>query len=568
MVLLTACISQIVFLELPAAACSGFEKFEGAPIVKKIEPPNWWVGLRPNLMLLVSGENLEGASVSINWAGVRLTQSKASANGKYLFIWLEIAPNAQLGVVTLQIDTPGGRAVVKFQLSGREPGQGKFRGFGRDDVMYLIMIDRFADGDTSNDELADLPGSYDRANPRAYHGGDFRGIRDHLDYLRDLGVTTLWLTPVVKNGRSPQDYHGYGAVDEYAVNDHFGTLADLQDLVRVAHEKGLKVLFDFVPNHVGPHHPWVDALPEPDWFHGTKEHHMTASDNFRFLADPHAPPRYSRDVIEGWFAGILPDLNQENPQVAAYFIQNAIWWAEETGVDGYRLDTFPYVSRAFWADWHQALAQAFPGMTTVGEVSGSNAEITAFFAGGRAQFDGIDSGVTTVFDYPLYFALRDVLLNGAPVQRIIDVLQQDRLYPRPDLLVPFFGNHDVERFAFAKGASPERLKLAFSILLTMRGLPELYYGDEIGMTGGNDPDNRRDFPGGFPGDKQNAFVESEPRSSKQFFCRFGDYSNFARSTPRCVRESSCTFYGIKMHTRSHASRPPRAFSSCLMPGRK
>ena len=515
LLLITGWASQTVAWGPPAATWAGGPISKDAPIVTKVEPPNWWLGLQPNLMLLISGENLEGARVKVNHSDIRVTRSRASPSGKYLFVWLEITPGAEPGIVIIQIENASGNTLVKFPLSRLDPQEGKFQGFNQDDAIYLIMVDRFADGDTSNDELADSPGAYDRAKPRAYHGGDFRGIRDHLGYLRDLGVTTLWLTPIVKNDQSPEDYHGYGAIDEYGVNEHFGTLADLQDLVRAAHEKGLKVLLDFVPNHVGPRHPWVEALPEPDWFHGTKEHHAFASDDFQFLADPHAPPRYFRDIIEGWFAGTLPDLNQENPQVAAYFIQNALWWAEETGLDGYRLDTFPYVSRAFWSDWHHALAHAFPRMTTVGEVSGANAEVTAFFAGGRAQFDGIDSGVTTVFDYPLYFALRDVLLKEAPVHKIIDVLQQDRLYPHSDLLVPFFGNHDVERFAFVKGASPEKLMLAFSVLLTMRGSPELYYGDEIGMTGGNDPDNRHDFPGGFPGDTRNAFVESGRTAEQQ-----------------------------------------------------
>lgn len=481
----------------------------GGPRVTKVEPPNWWVGFTPEIEVLASGENLEGAKISSLYAGLTVARWKVTDGGRCLFAWLSIAPDTQAGNGLLRVQTPSGTALVTFPLERRESAQGKFQGFGQDDVIYLIMPDRFADGDPSNNEIPGVPGTYDRSKARAYHGGDLRGIRNHLDYLRGLGVTTIWLTPIVENDpASPQDYHGYGAVDEYAVERHFGTLKDLQDLVLSAHAKGLKLLLDFVPNHIGPRHPWVEAPPEPNWFHGTAEHHATANGNFQYLADPHAPPRVWRDVVDGWFAGILPDMNQENPDVAQYFIENALWWTEETGIDGYRLDTFPYVSRSFWSNWHRALFQAYPRMTTVGEVFDQNPDITSFFAGGRSQFDGIDSGVTTLFDYPLYFALREFLNGRKPVQTIVDVLSHDRLYPNPDLLIPFLGNHDVRRLASEPGMSPAKLKLAYSLLLTTRGIPELYYGDEIGMTGGGDPDNRRDFPGGFPGDARDAFVES------------------------------------------------------------
>jgi neopullulanase len=494
----------------PAHAASHRTAQESAsPKITKMDPPNWWVGFTPNVMVLASGENLKGARATSATEGVRLTRSKVTEAGKYLFFWLEIAPDARPSDATIEITTPSRKFSVNFPLLARESSQGKFQGFSPDDVVYLIMPDRFADGDTTNDPPPASPGTYDRSKPRTYHGGDFRGIQNHLDYLHDLGITAIWLTPIVDNDNSsPQDYHGYGAVDEYAVEEHFGTQKDLQNLVAAAHAKGIKVIFDFVPNHIGPKHPWVAAPPEPDWFHGTKQHHLIASGDFQYLTDPHAPAKYRRSVEEGWFANILPDMNQENPEVAQYFIENALWWAEETGIDGYRLDTFPYVSREFWSEWHRALWQVYPRMTTVGEVMNGDPVTTSFFVGGRAQYDGIDSGVTTVFDYPFYYALRQGLLENNSPARIVNILSQDHLYPHPELLWVFAGNHDVSRLASEKGISLEKIKLAFSLVLTVRGTPELYYGDEIGMPGGDDPDNRRDFPGGFPGDKQNAFTQS------------------------------------------------------------
>ncbi len=481
----------------------------GAPKIEKLDPPNWWTSFTPDVMVLAAGENLDGATLTSWRQGVTITRSRATAGGKYLFFWLSIAKDAQPGDVAIQIKTMSGVTTVNFPILARESASGKFQGFSPDDVIYLIVPDRFADGDTTNDAMASSPGTFDRSKPRAYHGGDFRGIQQHLGYLKDLGVTAIWMTPIVDNtDTTGQDYHGYGAVDEYATEEHLGSLEDLKALVSAAHQQGLKMIFDFVPNHVGPTHPWAASPPEPDWFHGTREHHTEASSEFQYLTDPHAPEKYWIDVVDGWFANVLPDMNQENPDVARYFIQNALWWAETTGIDGYRLDTFPYVGRKFWSQWHAALRQVYPQMASVGEVFNPDPTITSFFAGGRAQNDGIDSGVTSVFDYPMYFALRDGIVAGNSTAKLTSILSQDHLYPHADELVTFVGNHDVKRVASDAGATIAKAKLAFSIVLTMRGTPQLYYGDEIGMTGGDDPDNRHDFPGGFPGDPRDAFLES------------------------------------------------------------
>jgi neopullulanase len=478
-----------------------------APRVNKVEPPNWWVGLLPNPMLLLTGENLASAQVSVAHPAVRVSRYRANPDGHYLFVWLELTSGIKPGRVPITIRTPTGSVVVELPLLARRGPEGNFQGLGEGDVVYLIMPDRFADGDPTNNEPSQSPGTYDRSQPRAYHGGDLRGIREHLPYLRDLGVTTLWLTPVYDNDNaSPQDYHGYGAVDFYAVDEHLGTLTDLVELVAAAHRHGIKVFLDTVLNHTGPRHPWVKAPPEADWFHGTADQHLAAIASMDRLTDLHAPPKLWRDLVEGWFADKLPDLNQENPRVDQYLLQNTLWWAEHTGVDGYRLDTFPYVARRFWSNWHRRLFRIHPRFATMGEVFNRDPTVTAFFAGGRKQFDGIDSGVTTLFDFPFFFALRDVILGGMPESRLVGVLQRDWLYARPDRLVTFLGNHDVPRLLSEPGASKEKLKLTFSVLLTVRGIPQLYYGDEIGIEGGEDPDNRRDFPGGFPGDPRNAFT--------------------------------------------------------------
>jgi glycosidase len=502
-----------------------------APVVTKVEPPSWWINLTPYVMLLLSGHHLEATQVSCNLPSIVVERTEATAAGDYLFVWLKLGTGTRSGTAVCRITTPTGTTSFELPLSARAMKVGKFQGLSHEDVIYLIMPDRFANGDPTNDEPAGASSTHDRANPRAYHGGDLRGIRKHLPYLKDLGVTTLWLTPVLKNGAA-QDYHGYGAVDLYAVDPHLGAMQDYQELVAAAHKQGMKIFFDFVANHVGPKHPWVAEPPLADWFHGTPQHHLDSSgglkgtfygmadrqaatsDPFETLVDPHASASLSRNLTDGWFFGVLPDLNTEKPEVADYLLQNSVWWAEVSGLDGFRLDTFPYVPRKFWSDWHDRLHQIYPYMTTIGEVFHPDPAVTSFFAGGQKRFDRIDSGVNTLFDFPMYFTLRNVLLRNEPAGRIADVLRHDSLYVHPDVLVTFLANHDVPRFASAEGSSPAKLKLAFGLTMTLRGIPELYYGDEIGLAGGGDPDNRRDFPGGWPGDPKNAFT-AEGRTAEQ-----------------------------------------------------
>ena len=530
-----------------AAGSGAPQAAENFPVVTKTEPPNWWIGLTPGVMLLLTGQHLEATNVGCNLANVVVERTQATAGGNYLFVWLRFGANLRPGTAVCRITTAAGLTSFEVPLAARGETIHKFQGLAPEDVLYLIMPDRFANGDPTNDEPAEAPGWHDRDKPRAYHGGDLRGIRDHLGYLKDLGVTALWLTPVVKNGDA-EDYHGYGAVDFYAVDPHLGTLKEYAELVSAAHKQGIKVFFDAVPNHVGPKHPWVSNPPLADWFHGTARHHLSSSaaisgsfygqpgdaghDLFEALVDPHAPPRLSRNLTEGWFADVLPDMNTENPLVVQYLLQNSIWWVESSGLDGFRVDTVPYVSREFWSRWHAGLRRIYPRLATIGEVFHPEPSVTSFFVGGQKRYDGIDTGLSTVFDYPLYFALRDVLLHGAPAGRIANVLRDDWLYMRPDELVTFFGNHDVPRFASAEGSSPAKLKLAYGLTLTLRGLPELYYGDEIAMAGGGDPDNRRDFPGGWPGDARNSFSETgRTREQQDIFSYVRDLLRVRRKHP-------------------------------------
>lgn len=468
------------------------------PTISKVDPPDWFANL-PAPMLLVHGTNLADAKIT----GAPVQRTMSSPNGHWLLVWLDthiIQPTN----LHLTATTATGTAVFEYRFQPRRIAGIGIAGFSPADLMVCLMPDRFADGDPSNDNLPNSPPA-DRTNPRAYHGGDLKGILDHLDYLQELGITAVWLTPVVENDLRSRDYHGYGATDLYRIDPRLGTLSEYQHLADALHQRGMKLLFDDVPNHVGPAHPWANDPPLPDWFHGTPAHHLEATYDFGKITDIHLPASAADAELNGWFANILPDLNQDNPAVAQYLLQNIMWWIEQTGLDGLRIDTFPFVPRTFWQGYLGALHKQYPNLNEVGEVDNGDSSIAAYFAGGRTVH-GVDTHLHTPFDYGYFFALRDTLLKGKPFSRLEQTLQQDWLYPHPEQLVPILGNHDQARFLSEPNATPELLRLATGLTLTMRGTPQIYIGDEVLMQGGGDPDNRRDFPGGWPSDKANAFT--------------------------------------------------------------
>jgi glycosidase len=489
---------------------------QGKPTVQQAEPPNWWSNL-PNPMVLLYGKNLTDAHISSSVAGISVRRTKISQNGHWAFVWLDTS-DAPPQHFDLLLRTAAGQTRVPYELDKvHDPSQG-FQGFTPADVMYLIMPDRFSHGNPSDAQTPKPAATVDRSNPHDYHGGDLRGIEDHLDYLKQLGVTTLWITPLYAPDPLSEDYDGYEPVNMYQINPHFGTLQDYEDLAAAVHSHGMKLVLDIVANQVGPKNVWVADPPTPDWFHGTPADHLAATDNFASIASPHAAPAAYQPVVDGWFRNVLPDLNQLNPMVKQYLTQNAIWWVETGTLDGLRLDTFPYVDRSYWQDFHAVMHALYPDLTTVGEIYNSDPTVTSYFAGGQKHV-GIDTGLATQFDFPSYFALRSTLTGSAAssssMADLENVQRQDWLYPHPETLVTFFGNHDTARFLSVPGASAARERLAFGLLATMRGMPQIYYGDEIGLSSEPGGDNRPDFPGGFPGDPKNAFTATARTPQQQ-----------------------------------------------------
>jgi glycosidase len=507
------CAALVALFFIATTVCSA----QNAPAVLKVEPPNWWAGHSLNpVRVMIRGKNLTGARVEAIGVGLKIGLTRINPAGTYLFVDVMIDPQAKPGRRTLRITTHKGMTHAFFEISQPLDRNGRFQGFSTDDVIYLVMPDRFSDGDSSNNDPPQSRGLYDRSHKFRYHGGDFQGIINHLPYLKDLGVTAIWLTPWYDNVNHPDEvekkeggtttgFHGYGAIDFYGVEEHFGTQAKLRELVDEAHKAGIKVIQDQVANHTGPYHPWVDDSPTPTWYNGTRSRHLKNVFQTWMLHDPRAEEKSKRETMEGWFLDFLPDLNQHDEEVERYLIQNTLWWIGTLGVDGIRQDTWQYVPNSFWREWTAAIKREYPMFRVVGEVKDGDPVHVAFFQGGRVRFDGVDSGLDTLLDFPLFYPVRHAFAEGKNLDEVPKMLAKDYIYANPEILVTVLGDHDDKRFMSEKGATISGFKLAHTFILTTRGTPQLYYGDEIAMTGVDEPTTRQDFPGGFPGDRRNAF---------------------------------------------------------------
>jgi neopullulanase len=486
------------------------------PQIEKVEPPSWWANhtIKP-VRLLIRGANFQNAKVVSKNVFLKVSNVKTNSGGDYLFFDVTIPKNAKPAKYDFEISTPDGKAIIPFEISAPLDTKTNFQGITNDDVIYLIMPDRFADGDASNNK------DVDRKNPRAWHGGDFRGITQKIPYLKELGVTAIWLTPWYDNPDEANqcdkpwcpytNYHGYHAIDYYGVENHFGSLADLREMIETAHRNGIKVIQDQVANHVGVQHVWSKNPPLNNWFSTFAQN----SFNNSVLLSPNASQAEKDNLLKGWFNEFLPDLNQDEPEVARYEIQNALWWIAATGIDGIRQDTIQYMPREFIRDWSSAILKQYPKFYIVGEVFERDSAQTAFFQGGKIGWDKIDTKLPSVFDFKLWETSQQVFTGKKPMRALRDVLKYDGLYPNINNVTVLQNNHDTKRFMSLDDATLEGAMLHTAFVLSTRGIPQLYYGEEIVMKGGDDPDNRRDFSGGFSGDKENKFIKAGRNSDEQ-----------------------------------------------------
>lgn len=505
---------------LAALACVLAGQLAQAAEINRIEPPCWWVGMKnPELQIMVYGPGIGEAHVSVDYPGVRLKETVKTENPNYLFLYLDIEEDAAPGRMDLSFETSGGTMVREYELLPRSTKPGAM-GFSGADVLYLITPDRFANGDPSNDTLEGA--RVDRSRSGGRHGGDIRGVTDHLDYISDLGVTAIWLNPVQKN--SANSYHGYAISDFYAVDPRFGTMDDYVEMIDKAHEMGLKVVMDMIFNHCGSAHWWMEDLPTSDWLNVNNEFVQTNHQKWTAV-DPHAAPSERSGFTDGWFNRGMPDLNQRNPLLATYLIQSSIWWIEYARIDGIRQDTHPYMDLQFGADWCNAVLTEYPDFNIVGETwypVGSG--FPARWQRG-SKLNPVDTGLKTVMDFNLAFIVPDAFneandpSDGASkgLFNIYVSLANDFLYEDTENILIFLDNHDLSRFARKDDVGLDKYRQGVAFILTTRGIPQIYYGTELLFTGTkNEGDGiiRKDMPGGWQGDERSVFT-SEGRTDME-----------------------------------------------------
>ncbi|MFB9244246.1 glycoside hydrolase family 13 protein [Massilia antarctica] len=494
-----------------AAALAGAASMPPGRIAH-LEPPSWWIGMKHNrLQLMVHGEGIADTRPAIDYPGVRIDAVTHVPNRNYLFIDLLIGPDARAGKFDI-LFKDGARTIRSpYELRSREAGSAQRQGFGSKDAIYQIMPDRFANGDPANDSVAGMAEQANRASGGGRHGGDLRGVADHLDYIAAMGFTQIWPTPLVENDMPAYSYHGYAATNHYRIDPRYGSNEDYRQLSAQARKKGIGIIQDVVLSHIGSRHWWMKDLPGPDWitnggtFTPTAHHRVS-------VQDPYGSQQDRDNFTKGWFADSMPDLNQANPLVANYLIQNNIWWIEYAGLSGLRIDTYGYSDSAFLTEYTRRLTAEYPNLNLVGEEWHKSPAVVSHWQRGKVNFDGYISYLPSLMDFPMAETIRASLASTDPASGFTDVyemLSQDHLYPDAGNLVLFEGNHDIARLFSVVGEDLKLYKMSLAMLMTLPRIPQFYYGTEVLMTSEtrirDDASFRQDFPGGWRADAASAF---------------------------------------------------------------
>ncbi len=489
--------------------------------IEKLEPSSWWIGFEnPSVQLLVYGKDISTTRPHINYDGVEIKNIILTENPNYLFLDLNISDNAKAGDIKIEFKK-GKKTVTSYNwmLNEREENSALREGFNSSDAMYLIMPDRFANGDTNNDTVKGMKEKADRDEPYGRHGGDIKGIADNLDYITDLGFTALWINPVLENDQPETSYHGYAITDFYNIDRRFGSNEDFKKLVKKSNKEGVKIIMDMVFNHCGSEHWWMKDLPAVDWINQYPE--FTRS-NYRLstVSDPYASKYDFELTTRAWFDVTMPDMNLENQLVLNYFIQNSIWWIEYSGLQGIRMDTYPYPNKEGMAIWMQRIIQEYPNFSVVGESWIGQPSKLAYWQKDFPNSDGYNSYLKGLMDFPLAEAMGRAFNEeegwSEGLMRLYDILADDHLYRYPFDLVVFAENHDMGRMAHFLENDLRKMKMATTFLATVRGIPQWYYGSELLMDGdgADHSEIRKDFPGGWENDETNAFIK-EGRTHEQ-----------------------------------------------------
>lgn len=550
-----------------------------APNVTRIDPTNWFADMQdPTLQLMVYGKDIKFADVSTDYPNIKIDSLVRLDSPNYLLIYLNLK-GAKPGEIALTFSNKNGKKTIKkYQLKAREMAGSDRKGFDISDVLYMLMPDRFANGNPKNDIIKGMEDQLcNRNEPSLRHGGDLKGLRQHLDYFTDLGVTALWFTPVLENDRPADDgkystYHGYATTDYYRVDPRFGTNEEYKALIDECHKKGLKVVMDMIFNHCGDYHPWakgtridengktIKDYPSKDWFN-SPNYGLQTSYKLTPVLDPYASKVDMAETVDGWFVSSMPDLNQRNPHVIKYLIQNSIWWIETVGIDGIRMDTYPYADRKAMAEWMKVLNQEYPNFNTVGETWVTEPAYTAAWQK-DSKLSDINSNLKTVMDFALFDRLSQAKNEETDDwwkgwNRIYNSLCYDYLYTDPSSVMAFIENHDTDRY-LGNGKDTTALKQAYALLLTMKRIPQLYYGTEILMNGTKektDGNVRKDFPGGFPGDKINKFTrEGRTKAENAMFDWTSRLLHWRQNNDVIINGSQTQFipqHGVYVLARQH-----------------
>ena len=479
----------------------------------RVEPPSWWVGMHErSLQLMMHGPGIAEARAETSSPEIRITAQHRLSSPNYLFVDLEIDADAGPGTVAINLSQAGRPPVtINYPLHARRQGSAERPGFGPADVIYLLVPDRFANGDPRNDNTGDTLEKRDRHNPGGRHGGDLAGMRAALPYLQNLGITQIWPTPLIENDMPAYSYHGYAATDLYRIDPRFGSNEDYRDYVAAARERGIGVIQDIVLNHIGSQHWWMADLPSPDWINGAQ---FSPTNHARTtLQDPYAAASDRAVFSHGWFVDTMTDLNQRNPFLATYLIQNSLWWIEYAGLSGIREDTYSYADPDFLAAWSKRIVQEYPSFSIVGEEWSRNPTVVSYWQAGPHGGRHPGSATNSMMDFPLYYNLVESLQTEGQweggLMRLYQSLVNDTLYPAPERLVLFDGNHDTPRLYSILGEDFGKFQAALTYILTMPRTPQLFYGTELAMTSPTQRDDgrvRADFPGGWPGDRADGFI--------------------------------------------------------------
>lgn len=512
-------IKSLICLCLPAFCSLAY----GATDISHVEPPSWWAGMKLPLQLMINGEDISSYDVTIKGGkGVKVTDIHKAESPNYLFVDVEIAPNAKPGTYQLVFTKEGKSFEYPYKIEARRPDSANRESFTTADLIYLIMPDRFANGNPANDSTDDTAEKANRSSLGGRHGGDLQGIIDHLDYVADLGATAIWNTPLLLDDDARGSYHGYAASDYYKIDPRFGDNELYKEFVKKAHEKGLKVIMDVVTNHSGTFtHWWMQDLPFQDWIHQFPEYTGSNHANSALL-DPNAANVDARLADSGWFTPAMADMNLDNPYLLQYFKQWALWWIEYADLDGYRVDTYWYNEKVPMSEWNVAITDEYPNFNIVGETWISQIPAIAYWQKDNNNHDGFNSQLPSVMDFPLMHAAnaafgkkqegegeKDRHKNGA--RELYDVISQDYIYPNINNLLVFTSNHDTDRVGDIVGKDPQRFKAFMTLFATVRGIPQIFSGDEM-MFSSADPKTghpglRVDFPGGWEGDTFDFFTD-------------------------------------------------------------